>query len=167
MVYLFFQTWLWILGAGLLGLLIGWLIWGKRNARESADAVRLKRQLNECRKRCAEWEAYAGADKSEGVVSTESISNAAAAPATAIADSGSVADDLKRVKGIGPVIEKTLNELGIFHFRQVGAFTEENIRWVDNYIAFPGRIQRENWVSQAQQLDGGGETDFSNRYDKK
>ena len=61
-------------------------------------------------------------------------------------------DDLKRISGIGPVLEKTLNNLGIFHFRQIAAFTRENIDWVNNYLSFSGRIERENWVSQAATL---------------
>jgi len=76
-------------------------------------------------------------------------------------------DDLKRIKGIGPVIQKTLNELGIFHFHQIAAFSDDNIRWVDHHIAFPGRIRREGWVSQAADLAKGKNTDFSNRYDQR
>jgi len=75
-------------------------------------------------------------------------------------------DDLKRVKGIGAVIEKTLHSLGIYQFQQVADFTEENISWVDNHISFPGRIQREEWVSQAKKLAAGKETEFSKKVDK-
>lgn len=77
------------------------------------------------------------------------------------------ADDLKRISGIGPVIEKTLNEFGFFHYQQIAELTKENIAWLDNYIAFPGRIERENWVGQAKNLLEGNETDFAKRYDKK
>ena len=76
------------------------------------------------------------------------------------------ADDLKRISGIGPVIQKTLNGLGIYHFRQIASFTEDNITWVDAYIDFPGRIKRENWVSQAEALAAGKETEFAQRYDR-
>jgi predicted flap endonuclease-1-like 5' DNA nuclease len=76
-------------------------------------------------------------------------------------------DDLKRISGIGPVIEKTLNEFGFFHYQQIAELTKENIAWLDNYIAFPGRIERENWVDQAKNLLEGNDTDFAKRYDKK
>jgi predicted flap endonuclease-1-like 5' DNA nuclease len=73
-------------------------------------------------------------------------------------------DDLKKISGIGPKIETTLNELGIFHYRQIAEFSEENIAWIDNYLSFRGRIKRDNWVGQADILSQGEETDFSKRY---
>ncbi|WP_198018841.1 hypothetical protein [Azorhizobium doebereinerae] len=66
------------------------------------------------------------------------------------------ADDLKRLKGIGPQNERRLNALGIFHFRQIAAWTPEEVRWVGATLAFPGRIEREGWVGQARALLAGG-----------
>ncbi len=63
-----------------------------------------------------------------------------------------IADDLKVINGIGPKIESTLNSLGIFHLKQIAAFTDENIKWVNEHLQFKGRIERENWVSQAKEL---------------
>ena len=64
-------------------------------------------------------------------------------------------DDLKKISGIGPSIEKTLHELGIWHFRQIAAFTPDNIAWVDQRLRFKGRIEREDWVGQASRLAAG------------
>ncbi len=61
-------------------------------------------------------------------------------------------DDLKAIKGIGPKIESTLNNLGIYHLDQIADFTEENIIWVNEHLQFSGRIEREKWVAQAQNL---------------
>jgi NADH-quinone oxidoreductase subunit E len=66
-------------------------------------------------------------------------------------------DNLQRIKGIGPVNETKLNALGIFHFDQIAHWTRQEIRWVGTYLAFPGRIDRENWVSQAAILAAGGD----------
>ncbi len=63
------------------------------------------------------------------------------------------ADDLKAIKGIGPKIESTLNGLGIYHFRQIADFTEDNISWVNEHLQFSGRIEREEWIAQAKVLD--------------
>jgi predicted flap endonuclease-1-like 5' DNA nuclease/predicted nucleic acid-binding Zn-ribbon protein len=76
---------------------------------------------------------------------------------------GGTADDLKKISGVGPKLEKTLNGLGIFHFHQIAAFTRENVAWVDKYLRFKGRIDRENWIEQAKILADGGETEFSRR----
>ena len=61
-------------------------------------------------------------------------------------------DDLKRISGIGPVIERTLNQEGIYHFQQIADFTPDNVNWVDRHISFPGRITREEWIRQAKGL---------------
>ena len=61
-------------------------------------------------------------------------------------------DDLKRIKGIGPVNEKALNELGIFKFSQIADWTPSNVDWVEDFMSFPGRIEREDWIAQAKVL---------------
>ncbi|AXI46078.1 NADH-quinone oxidoreductase subunit NuoE [Sulfitobacter sp. SK012] len=77
------------------------------------------------------------------------------------------ADDLKMIKGVGPQLEKMLNELGFFHFDQVSKWGAEEISWVDqNLKGFKGRASRDTWVDQARALATGGETEFSQRAKK-
>lgn len=76
---------------------------------------------------------------------------------------GGAADDLKLIKGIGRQNEERLHGLGVWHFDQIAAWSQENIDWVGSYLAFPGRIEREQWVMQAAQLARGGETEFAKR----
>jgi len=64
-------------------------------------------------------------------------------------------DDLKKILGVGPVLEKALNGLGIYHFRQVAAFTAKDIEAVENETNFPGRIERDDWIAQAKTLAEG------------
>ena len=66
-------------------------------------------------------------------------------------------DNLQRIKGIDRVNEQKLNALGIFHFDQIAGWGRPEIRWVGTYLAFPGRIDRENWVSQATKLAAGAD----------
>ena len=75
------------------------------------------------------------------------------------------ADDLKRIKGVGPKNEQALNDLGVYTFAQIAVWTPENIAWVEGSLSFPGRIQREDWIAQAIELAQGGETEFSKRVD--
>ena len=70
-------------------------------------------------------------------------------------------DDLTRISGVGPKIAETLNELGIHRFSQVAEFTEANVEWVDSYLSFKGRIDREDWIGQAQNLAAEGGADDS------
>ena len=73
------------------------------------------------------------------------------------------ADDLKRIKGIGPSNEKKLNAFGIYHFDQVGNWTPAQAEWIGKELSFPGRIEREDWIEQAKVLASGGDTEFSKR----
>ena len=82
------------------------------------------------------------------------VSNALAAP------KGGAPDKLTRIKGIGPVNERKLHEHGIFHFEQIAAWTEADVKAAEAYLEFDGRIARENWIGQAKALaakSGGAE----------
>jgi predicted flap endonuclease-1-like 5' DNA nuclease len=61
-------------------------------------------------------------------------------------------DNLKMIKGIGPKIEGQLNALGVYHFDQIAEWDRGTVAWVDSHLSFKGRIDRERWVSQAQDL---------------
>lgn len=62
-------------------------------------------------------------------------------------------DRLQAISGIGPVLERLLNELGIYRFGQLARLTPDNIEWLASRIDwFPQRIQREDWVGQARRL---------------
>ena len=65
------------------------------------------------------------------------------------------ADDLKLLTGVGPKLEKTLNELGFFHFAQIADWGPAEIAWVDSRLKFKGRIERDGWVAQAKALAEG------------
>lgn len=85
-------------------------------------------------------------------------SHAGKRPPGLAAPRGGKADDLKRISGIGRQNEGRLHGLGIWHFKQVAAWTKPNVEWMGSYLAFPGRIDREGWVSQASELASGQET---------
>jgi predicted flap endonuclease-1-like 5' DNA nuclease len=79
---------------------------------------------------------------------------------------GGSKDNLQRIKGIGKVNEGKLNDLGIYHFDQIAGWSASEARWVGTFLAFMGRIEREDWIGQAGVLADGGETDFAKRVDK-
>ena len=61
-------------------------------------------------------------------------------------------DDLKRISGVGPKLEGVLNGLGIYKFEQISIWKKAEREWVDGYLKFKGRIDRDNWVAQAKKL---------------
>lgn len=76
------------------------------------------------------------------------------------------ADDLKRIRGIGVMIENRLRSLGMVSYEQIANWTAEDIDRVSQTLDFKGRIERENWIEQARILASGGATEFSRRVDR-
>lgn len=74
------------------------------------------------------------------------------------------ADDLKEIEGIGPAMEKLVNELGFFHFAQIASWSEDDVAWVDaNLKGFKGRVTRDKWVAQAKIIVNEGLAAFRER----
>lgn len=61
-----------------------------------------------------------------------------------------VRDDLKTISGIGPKLERALNENGIFHFWQISSLTAEQVEDLDAKLSAKGRISRDDWIGQAK-----------------
>ncbi|WP_417588328.1 hypothetical protein [Pararhodobacter oceanensis] len=204
--FLLSEIWVLIALAGLLGLFVGWLVWGRRavvvgsgdadataerlrgeltacqaQARQNADKLaRVERELAEAREaaersgpaiitpppapvaqtEAAEPEVAAGvaeamiASPEPDAAEPEAVGSK---PLTLEAPRAEGADDLKRIKGVGPKLEGLLNRLGFWHFDQIATWTDTEIAWVDeNLASFKGRVTRDDWVTQARALRDGG-----------
>ncbi len=75
-------------------------------------------------------------------------------------------DDLKRIRGVGVLIEKRLNAMGVWSYEQVANWSNADIDRISQALEFRGRIERENWVEQARILASGGQTEFAKRVDR-
>lgn len=105
---------------------------------------------------------------SDAIKEKENKEPAAKAPGSAemLGEPLENADDLKRIRGIGVLIEKRLNALGVATYDQIAKWTAADIDRVSDSLDFKGRIERENWIEQARILASGGNTEFSRRVDK-
>ncbi|WBU57573.1 50S ribosomal protein L21 [Paracoccus sediminicola] len=65
------------------------------------------------------------------------------------------ADDLKQISGVGPKLEELLHENGVFHFDQIAEWKKAEIEYMDDQLAFHGRIERDDWIKQAKELAKG------------
>jgi len=123
---------------------------------QDAELLELREQLDTCRGQLAQVsvpEAVAMAAAAVEQAPPEAEPSAALgrmAPPTA--EDGAAADNLQQIKGIGPKIAGILDQLGIRRFDQIAAWTPENIEWVNDHLRFKGRIEREEWIAQAQAL---------------
>ena len=61
-------------------------------------------------------------------------------------------DDLKLIKGVGAVLERRLNDAGIFHFWQIAKLRKAQMDMLEGSLRFPGRMTRDNWKAQARAL---------------
>ncbi len=75
-------------------------------------------------------------------------------------------DNLKLIKGIGPQNEGRLNNMGVSQFAQIAKWSKKEQVDIGEALAFPGRIEREDWVGQAKKLAKGQTTDFAKRVAK-
>lgn len=64
-------------------------------------------------------------------------------------------DDLKKITGVGPSLERRLRDLGVTKIEQIANFSDEDVENVDAVLNFKGRIQRDDWVGQAKALVSG------------
>ena len=76
-------------------------------------------------------------------------------------------DDLKLISGVGPVLEGKLNDLGIYTYKQVASWKKAERDWVDGYLSFKGRIERDDWVKQAKALAKGGRDEYVRVFGKE
>ncbi|WP_273521141.1 NADH:ubiquinone oxidoreductase [Rhodosalinus sediminis] len=104
--------------------------------------------------RAAAPEAPAAETKAATTTATEGA--AESKPALRDAPRAGGADDLKKIKGVGPKLEKVLNEMGVYHFDQIAGWSAAEVAWVDaNLEGFRGRVSRDDWVTQARALAAG------------
>jgi len=157
MFWLIAQILFCLLIAGLLGLLLGWLLWGRRPDPEPIVEMDTA-ALDKANVRIAELErnlAECHAKAAEAVVASSSVAAASGAGTYGLFGPSADApiDDLKEISGIGPVIEKQLAGIGVTTYRQIADFDADDIERVQEAIDFfPGRITREDWLTQAATL---------------
>ena len=181
MSYLISQTFILLLIAALLGMLLGTFLTRitaetsraslqarLRNAETDARELRAELDVAVTARGACEAErkslrerldALETAPGSRPIDTDEPVSPPRALPAPA--DSGVLSvigtgsdesDDLQRIKGIGPKIAGILQELGVRRFDQIAAWTPRDVARVNDHLRFSGRIEREQWVAQAQAL---------------
>ena len=108
--------------------------------------------------------AAASAPRASDLSGMRSVRSEAYAPQIGAKSTGT--DDLKRIRGVGVLIEKKLNSMGVSSYAQVANWSAADIDRVSQVLDFKGRIERENWVEQARILSAGGQTEFSRRVDR-
>jgi predicted flap endonuclease-1-like 5' DNA nuclease len=115
-------------------------------AARQEEVARLAREL-------ADWEKRYEQRVEELTTCEAAVAAGQKIPANILLKRPEEVDDIKEIRGIGPVLERVLNRLGIYLFRQIAEFTPEDVDWVaSNLPEFSRRIIWEGWVEQAREL---------------
>lgn len=61
-------------------------------------------------------------------------------------------DDLKVISGIGPKLEKKVNDMGVWTYAQIAVWKKSEVEYVNDTLSFSGRIERDEWIKQAKRL---------------
>lgn len=156
MVWLATQMWGLLALSLLLGLLAGRWIWRQPQSRVDDEA---DKELAQLRSRIEESDAEKAKLRSQLLeYETEQIQSSTDQDSTEVdpilyeSASDGNADDLKLIKGIGPQLEKMLNDMGIYYYHQIAAWTDNQAAKIDDRLRFKGRIMRDNWRAQASAL---------------
>ena len=137
MGYLLTEIVVYLVMAGLIGFVLGWIVKTKILAKKTHEDV--KEEVNETL-----------VDVTEPIVAE--FTSKSTRPRLLTEVPVEEQDKLSLIKGIGPVIEKKLNELGIYTFEQISLWTTEEELWITTQLAFPKSISKEEWVKQAKEL---------------
>lgn len=93
------------------------------------------------------------------------VAEVVAVPAPAPEPAPTTADDLARIKGVGPKLVALLGDMGVTTFVQIAAWSDADIERIDAKLGrFAGRITRDQWVDQAKMLAAGDETGFTDKF---
>ncbi len=139
MNYLLTEILVYLLIAGLIGVVLGWTIRGGFKQGE----LKKENALDGEKKQTPPIEHLNESDKTTPKTKAPSL-------LTTPREGGK--DNLSLLKGIGPVVEEKLNRLGIYHLDQIASWNAEEQAWIDEQILFPRKVEREEWVRQAKEL---------------
>ena len=163
MIELVAANWWLFLAALVIGIAVAWWIFAA-NRRTKVERAPKQDVLDEGAERAKRNQALIDASARPQPMPDRAVSSTPEpAPVKAAPSVGS--DDLKRIKGVGPKLEKLLNELGVMGFAQIAAWEETDIDRIDAQLGtFEGRIRRDNWIDQAKLLAAGDIAGFEGKF---
>jgi len=173
-----------VFGAGvLLVLLAAWLVWGRGSKapakREYSDVLsdgagpaQRNSALIDAPPAAAVTPPVApqitpmpGAGLMAGV--GEIVAASAEQEVENAAEPAAAADDLTRIKGVGPKLSALLRQLGVTSYSQIAAWSDADLAAIDSQLgSFAGRPVRDNWIEQARLLSGGDSAAYEAKFGK-
>jgi len=160
------DNWIYLVLALVVGLLVAWWIFvanrkttiarEDRGEGEAAGAAKRNQALIDAPRTVA-----APPPTPEGLAGVGEAVGVAAQPVP------SGADDLTRIKGVGPKVARLLHGLGVTTFAQIAAWDDAEVDRVDAQLgSFAGRIRRDDWRAQAALLAADDTAAYESKFGK-
>lgn len=169
------EYWYLVLAAFVLGVIIAWWIFSaNRKTRveiedkpEETGGAKRNQALIDAPPAAVKEETVPVPEPAQAAPEPASAPETTPAPSPAAAAAPSNADDLRRIKGVGPKLVSLLAEQGITSFAQIAAWSDADIDRVDATLGrFEGRIRRDDWVAQAKLLAADDLAGYEARFGK-
>ena len=159
MIELIEANWPLAVAALVIGILVAWWIFvAMRRTKVETDTSDV---LDEGKGPAARNQALIDAAPAAETPQATVVPEAAKEPVPA----STSADDLTRIKGVGPKLKDLLVSLGVTHFENIANWSEADIDRIDAQLGrFEGRIRRDNWVEQAKFLAAGDTTGYEGKF---
>jgi predicted flap endonuclease-1-like 5' DNA nuclease len=161
MNYLLLEIIVYLLIAGLIGFVLGWMLRdnkAKTTVDKETSTPNEETEKREEPKKEKEITPKEKSQQSKTQTTTvektveKSVETESASKKTATEAQKKEKDELTLIKGIGPVLEKKLNNLGIYYFDQISSWSEEEQASIGVQLSFAKKVEREEWVKQAKEL---------------
>lgn len=125
-------------------------------SKKAAPKAEKKAEAPKAEKQAAAPKAEAKPKKAAAPKQEEAASGAGTKPKNLMAKAPADADDLKKIKGVGPKSADALNALGIYKYEQLAAFSAADVEWLSGEIGFSvEKIERDGWIAMAGELAKG------------
>ncbi len=174
------QYWVLILVALIIGIVVAWFVFAANRKTRVVSASAEKESEEPARRNQTLIDAPPAAQAVEISPATPAgLAGAGKAAAVAVVPEDEhagqaseqapdrIADDLTRLKGVGPKLNTLLCSLGVNSFDQIANWTDADIDRIDAQLGnFQGRIRRDNWVEQARFLAKGDTAGFESQFGK-
>jgi predicted flap endonuclease-1-like 5' DNA nuclease len=172
MVELVRDNWIFLVLALLVGLIVAWWLFVAQR-RTKVEIARADEKEGPARRNQALIDAApASATPVVPPPTPEGLSGVGEAVAAAVGASpppsdATPADDLTRIKGVGPKLVEQLRTLGVTRFDQIAAWDDAEIDRIDAQLGrFAGRIRRDSWIEQARFLAAGDTAGYETKFGK-
>lgn len=163
---LLLQNWGLILAALIIGIVVAWWLFAA-NRKTRVQTSDKPDSLDENAAPAARNQALIDTPAATPQPAAAAAATPQTAPSGAIPAAATGADDLTRIKGVGPKLSTLLGALGITRFEQIASWTPADIERIDAQLGnFQGRIQRDNWTEQARLLARDDTSEFENQFGK-